>query len=84
MALGKEQTLALYLSAGCFASFASYVHKVFAGVGGASLGAVSFNFHSKLIHKILSNFVFRGLFSLVLFLAFWDMFAHDILIHNCK
>lgn len=40
-ALGKEQTLALYLSAGCFASFASYVAKVYAGVGGASLGAVS-------------------------------------------
>lgn len=40
-ALGKEQTLALYLSAGCVASFASYVHKVFAGVGGSSLGAVS-------------------------------------------
>lgn len=41
MALGKEQTLALYLSAGCFASFASYLHKVYAGIGGASLGAVS-------------------------------------------
>lgn len=40
-ALGKEQTLALYLSAGCVASFASYIHKVFAGIGGASLGAVS-------------------------------------------
>ncbi|XP_031638416.1 presenilins-associated rhomboid-like protein, mitochondrial [Contarinia nasturtii] len=39
MALGREQTLALYLSAGCVASFASYFHKVFAGVGGASLGA---------------------------------------------
>lgn len=42
MALGKEQTLALYLSAGVFASFASYIHKVSAGISGASLGAVSF------------------------------------------
>lgn len=41
MALGKEQTLALYLSAGVVASFASYIHKVYAGVSGASLGAVS-------------------------------------------
>lgn len=41
MALGKEQMLALYLSAGCVASFASYAHKVFAGVAGASLGAVN-------------------------------------------
>lgn len=41
MTLGKEQTLAVYLTAGCIASFASYVHKVFRGVGGSSLGAVS-------------------------------------------
>lgn len=40
-ALGKEQTLALYLSAGCVASFASYACKVFTGIGGSSLGAVS-------------------------------------------
>lgn len=41
MSLGKEQTLAVYLSAGVVSSFASYVHKVFVGVGGVSLGAVS-------------------------------------------
>lgn len=43
-ALGKEQTLALYLSAGVVASFASYIHKVSAGISGASLGAVSREF----------------------------------------
>lgn len=42
MALGKEQAVALYLTAGCVASFASYIHKIVAGVSGASLGAVSF------------------------------------------
>lgn len=41
MSLGKEQTLAVYLSAGVVSSLASYVHKVFVGVGGVSLGAVS-------------------------------------------
>lgn len=41
MTLGKEQAVALYLTAGCVASFASYAHKVFTGLSGASLGAVS-------------------------------------------
>lgn len=41
LALGREQTLALYLTAGCVASFASYVQKYFIGISGASLGAVS-------------------------------------------
>lgn len=39
MALGKEQAVALYLIAGCVASYASYMHKVFAGISGSSLGA---------------------------------------------
>lgn len=41
-ALGKEQTLFVYVTAGLCASYASYIHKVFLGVSGASLGAVSF------------------------------------------
>lgn len=41
--LGKEQTLFLYVTAGLVASYASYIHKVFLGIGGASLGAVSPN-----------------------------------------
>lgn len=40
--LGREQSMVLYLSAGCFASLASYINKVVRGVGGMSLGAVSF------------------------------------------
>lgn len=53
MALGKEQAVALYLTAGCVASFASYMHKVVAGISGASLGAVSFMclIHSKHVLK---------------------------------
>uniref|UniRef100_A0A1B6E5C0 rhomboid protease n=1 Tax=Clastoptera arizonana TaxID=38151 RepID=A0A1B6E5C0_9HEMI len=39
LALGKEQLLGFYLSAGCISSFASYVHKVFLKLPGPSLGA---------------------------------------------
>lgn len=40
-ALGKEQFLALYLSAGVFSSLASYFYKAVIGTAGLSLGAVS-------------------------------------------
>lgn len=40
-ALGKEQFLAVYLSSGVIASFASHVYKTMLGVPGLSLGAVS-------------------------------------------
>lgn len=39
--LGKEQFLALYLSSGVIASFASHMYKTMFGVPGLSLGAVS-------------------------------------------
>lgn len=39
--LGKEQFLALYLSAGVISSFTSYIYKVIACQPGLSLGAVS-------------------------------------------
>lgn len=39
--LGKEQFLALYLSAGVISSFTSYLYKVIACQPGLSLGAVS-------------------------------------------
>lgn len=54
MALGKEQTLALYLSAGVVASFASYMHKVYTGVSGASLGAVSY---TQALHSSFNMFI---------------------------
>lgn len=64
MTLGKEQAMALYITAGCVASFASYVHKVVAGIAGASLGAVSL---TRLIlfltqdSKVFSTFFFKTL-----------------------
>lgn len=39
--LGKEQFLALYLSSGVMASFASHVYKTIIGKSVVSLGAVS-------------------------------------------
>lgn len=39
--LGKEQFLALYLSAGVISSFASYLFKAVTKQAGLSLGAVS-------------------------------------------
>lgn len=39
--LGKEQFLALYLSAGVISSFTSYLYKVLTKQSGLSLGAVS-------------------------------------------
>lgn len=41
MSLGKEQFLALYLSAGVVSSLASYLYKASIGTAGLSLGAVS-------------------------------------------
>lgn len=40
--LGKEQFVALYLSAGVISSFTSYLYKVVTKQSGLSLGAVSF------------------------------------------
>ena len=40
-ALGREQFLGLYLSAGVFSSFASYIYKAVMKQPGLSLGAVS-------------------------------------------
>lgn len=40
MALGKEQLLAVYLTAGVVASLSSYMYKAAFGVAGISLGAV--------------------------------------------
>lgn len=39
--LGKEQFVAMYLSAGVISSFASFVYKVLLNQPGLSLGAVS-------------------------------------------
>lgn len=40
-ALGKEQFVGMYLSAGAVSSFASFLYKVVASQPGLSLGAVS-------------------------------------------
>lgn len=55
-ALGKEQFLALYLSSGVIASFASHVYKTMFGLPGLSLGAVSSFILKK--EKIVINFIF--------------------------
>lgn len=40
MSLGKEQLLAVYLTAGVVASLTSYMYKALVGMAGVSLGAV--------------------------------------------
>lgn len=44
MALGREQLLGMYLTAGVVASLTSYFYKTAVGVAGLSLGAVCIRF----------------------------------------
>lgn len=53
--LGKEQAVCLYLTAGCVASFASYMNTVVTGIGGAAFGAVSFIFWTICFNRFKSK-----------------------------
>lgn len=77
LSLGKEQFLAVYMSAGVVASLASILYKALTVQAGLSIGAVNSKNTMKCFYNIYTYF-----YSLALLWPFWPMFVHSIPTHS--